>query len=158
MIEFNGYLTGKAKKHFIKCWGSMGRKIIVPVILGVLCPIVLYMIYSSNWKSLIVIVVCAVIVLLSTFIPQKEKTIQAQIPKQIFIKNNSITCITDAESDSRLIDDVKLVREYDEFYELIFPFGKLSAKFICQKSLLTRGTFAEFENLFAGKIERNISN
>ena len=54
----------------------------------------------------------------------------------------------------RNIEDVKCVRDFGEFYELVFPFGKISEKFICQKDLLSKGTLAEFEALFGDKILR----
>lgn len=53
-----------------------------------------------------------------------------------------------------MIKDVKNVYDHGEFYDLVFPFGKISGKFICQKNLLTEGTLAEFEALFDGKIVR----
>ena len=76
------------------------------------------------------------------------------IPKKIVTDNDYIISIADKYSDSRNINDVKLVRDFGEFYEIIFPFGKISEKFICQKNLLVKGTIEEFEALFGDKIVR----
>ena len=48
----------------------------------------------------------------------------------------------------------KYIEEYDHgaFYEFVVPFGKVSDKFICQKSLLTKGTLGDFEKLIGEKL------
>ena len=56
-----------------------------------------------------------------------------------------------------MISDAKQLRDFGEFYEIVFPFGKVSDKFICQKNLLTQGTLEEFEKLFEGKTTRDSS-
>ena len=38
------------------------------------------------------------------------------------------------------------------WYEIVFPFGKISSNFICQKNLIFKGSLEEFEDLFNGKI------
>ena len=53
-----------------------------------------------------------------------------------------------------MISDVKKVVDHGEFYELSFVFGKVSDKFICQKSLLTKGTLEEFKAMFGDKVYR----
>ena len=53
-----------------------------------------------------------------------------------------------------VIGDAKQVRDFGEFYEIVFLFGKISDKFICQKNLLTKGTLEQFESLFNGKLQR----
>ncbi len=63
-----------------------------------------------------------------------------------------VICIADKYKECRKISDVKRVRDYGEFYELVFPLSKMSEKFICQKNLLTKGTLEEFKRLFRGKI------
>ena len=57
-------------------------------------------------------------------------------------------------TESAAIEDVVKLVDYGEFYDLSFPFGKLNDKFVCQKSLLSKGTLEEFEALFEGKIIR----
>jgi hypothetical protein len=79
------------------------------------------------------------------------------LPKRIYIKDDHIVCIADRYTDSKFISDVNKVIDHGEFYELCFPLGKVSEKFICQKDLLTKGSLREFESIFKKKIERKIS-
>ena len=74
------------------------------------------------------------------------------LPKRIYTRDNHIVCVADKYTDSKLISDVTKVLDHGEFYELCFPFGKISEKFICQKSLLFKGSLGAFERLFKGKI------
>ncbi len=76
------------------------------------------------------------------------------MPKRIYTDNEFIAVETDKEGEFAKISDVKKVVDHGEFYELIFPLGKVGKKYICQKNLLTKGTLEEFESLFEGKIER----
>ena len=88
---------------------------------------------------------------LAALIPQAEKSMT---PKKIVVDEESIACTTDKEIVTKWISDVKQVIDHGEFYELVFPFGKISTNFICQKNLLTKGTLEEFEALFEGKITK----
>ena len=74
------------------------------------------------------------------------------LPKRIYSDGESITCVGANYIESKLIGDETLVRDFGEFYELVYPFGKISDKFICQKDLLTQGTIEDFEALFKNKI------
>lgn len=87
-------------------------------------------------------------------IPRSKKEQAAVLPKRIYTERNSIVCVAEKYQERKKIADVKLVRDFGEFYELVFPFGKYSEKFICQKSLLSKGTLKAFEALFPGKIVR----
>ena len=73
-------------------------------------------------------------------------------PHRIYLENDTITCIAEKYVETKFWEDVKVVNDYGEFYELIFPFGNASDKFICQKSLLSNGKIEDFENLFGEKI------
>ena len=54
--------------------------------------------------------------------------------------------------ESKKIADIKLIYEYKEFYYIVFQYGEKSHNFICQKSLISRGTLSEFEEKFNDKI------
>ena len=95
-----------------------------------------------------------VVIPLLTHIPKSKKGKKSIIPKRIYTDEDSIVCVSEKYTEHRLLSDVKQVRDYGEFYEIIFPFGKISSNFICQKNLLTIGTVDEFEKLFDGKILR----
>lgn len=153
MIEFNGYLSGEAEKYFWKKAKSLGIKILLSAMI-VFLPIVLY--WTLQLQHYIAIAVYGIALVASVPLmlinPQSKKNKKAMTPNRIFTDGESLTCVAEKFTETRYIEDVKLVNNYGEFYELVFPFGKVSDKFICQKSLLTSGTIEAFEKLFEGKI------
>lgn len=153
MIEFNGYLTGFAKKHFLnKSVRFVQYSYIVAIIL--MSPTLFAFMIKLLNPTQIVIICFGAIIIPFTFQIKTKKGKQKITPKRIYVKDNTIVCITDTYTESKFIDDVKEVRDYGEFYYLIFPFGKISTSFVCQKNLLSNGTLEEFEALFEGKVVR----
>ena len=153
MIGFDGYISGEAKKFYRKKSRRMGRNIFF-ISMGIFSPAIIALaINLKNWVILIGYISLFAIVPLLFMIPQGQKTDREMTPKRIYTDGEYIVCLTDKVTESRLISDVKQVNEYGEFYELVFPFGKLSEKFICQKSLLSEGTLEDFEKLFDGIIK-----
>ena len=73
-------------------------------------------------------------------IPKGKREKISITPKKICIEDGYITCIADKYEECRSISDVKCVVDHGDFYELTFPFGKISEKFVCQKNLLTKGS------------------
>ena len=152
MIEFKGYLTGAAEKAFFR----KGRNMIIKFFyIGELFTIPLLFYIAKIFRSPSFIYIFGgffLIVPLLFFIPQSKKERLAMLPKRIYTDNEYIVCVAERYTDSKLISDVKEVIDHGEYYELTFPFGKLSDKFICQKALLSQGTLEKFEALFKGKI------
>lgn len=153
MIEFNGYISGDAKKFFLKKERKTIRSLML-VSLLLVSPILFSFFSFSNKFGLYFL--CSVIVLIFIFpyVPRSKKEIKSIIPNKIFVYDDLITCVAEKYSESQYIERVKKVYDYGDFYELIFPIYRGSDKFVCQKSLLTKGTLAEFEALFSEKIER----
>jgi hypothetical protein len=56
------------------------------------------------------------------------------------------------------MEGIKGVRDFGEYYVLIFRGLGNFSQIICQKDLLTNGTIEQFEELFDGKIVRKQSN
>lgn len=153
MIEFNGYLTDSAQDHFFKRTVRFAQNLLLSGI-ALLTPIFLiYLFKSFSWSLLIAY--CAVLLSVPIMCRIKTKKGKKRItPKKIYINDDTIVCIADTYTESQFIEDVKEVYDYGEFYVLEFPFGKYSEKYVCQKNLLIKGTFEEFEALFEGKIIR----
>ena len=161
MVEFNGYINGKAEKHF---W-HISRKFVFRLIVFamiVLLPIFIYLSARYNYFELLIafVIAFALFCLLPFIIPVTKKQKEATIPKRIYIEEDGysgpdgIVAETNSEKTHRYISDASRVIDYGEFYHICFPFGKICNEFICQKNLLTKGTLEEFEALFEGKIER----
>ena len=152
MIEFTGVISGNAEKYFWARARRLGLKIILVSELLVLAPIIFYMIIKSNWLTASVAVIGGCIIPLFVFIPKSKKEKMLLLPKRIYTDGESIVCVGENYSESKLIGDETLVRDFGDFYELVYPFGKVSDKFICQKNLLSQGSLEDFEALFEGKI------
>ena len=154
MIEFDGYISGEALKYFWK----KGRYITLYIFsfsLSVLLPAMIYISWALNFYSILIAYsgFSAFMVLLILLWPNQKD--EVFIPKKVFTDNEHIVVIMGKHEEFRLISDATVVKEYDEFYFIEFPFGQKSGNFVCQKSLLTKGTLEEFEALFPGKIERH---
>ena len=83
--------------------------------------------------------------------PSKKKPM---LPCKITVDHEYIEYISEQATVCRYVSDVKLVRAYGDFYDIISYFGKGSDFFVCQKDLLSCGTLEDFEKLFDGKIVR----
>lgn len=157
MIEFKGYLTGISQKYFCYQIVKSQQKFIlfasIPALFLIYLFSYLYWGYIVEPKIIILsIILFAILYMLPRIQTKKEK--EKIIPRRVYIENDIITCQSNALVESRTIQDVKEVRDYGDFYYLEFPFGKYSYRFVCQKDLLTQGTLADFEFLFAGKIKK----
>lgn len=157
MIEFKGYLTGVAEKYFNRKTRMLGGNILLVSLALVCIPLIAFGIKYQNW--LIVRICCFgfITVPIMTFIPRGKKEKKSFLPKRIFVEDDCIICVADKYTETKFIEDVKKVFDYGDFYYLSFPMGNISDKFICQKSLLTKGSLEDFESLFEGKIERKIN-
>lgn len=153
MIEFTGYLSGEAEKHFWKKNKAFGIKIFLAAVI-IVFPMVLYLTFQLQHYIAIGIYGIALIVTVPLMLinPQSKKDKKSLTPNRIFTDGESITCVTEKFTETRYIEDAKLVYDYGDFYEFVFPFGKVSHNFICQKSLLTSGTLEAFEKLFEHKM------
>lgn len=152
MIEFTGYLSGVAEKHFHKRSAILGQNILLASVL-IFFPVIVSL--AVNWECWrLIVAYCSLFVLIPFLvrIPKSKKEKIMLTPKKIFTQDEYIVCVADRYTESRLICEAKFLRDYGEFYEIVFPFGKASDKFICQKSLLTKGSLEEFEALFDGRI------
>lgn len=154
MIEFNGQLSGTAEKRFLKRSADYGQIFLLAGELLVFPVIILLAVCLQNWILIWTYLIFSVLILLMARIPKSKKERDAITPNRIYTKDNQIVCVAEKYVEYRNIADVKCIRDFGEFYELVFPFGRISEKFICQKDLLTKGTSKEFEALFGGKIIR----
>ncbi len=154
MIEFNGYISEKAKKYFIKKGIILGQNLALSSVALILPIIFTLALEMKNWLLLCLYCSLFIIIPVLVRIPKSKKEQLSITPKRIFVEGEFIICVADKYTESRLIRDAKQVRDFGEFYEIVFPFGKISDKFICQKNLLTKGTLEQFESLFNGKLQR----
>lgn len=157
MIEFNGYLTGSAQKYFCNQIVKLQQKLLIPVLI-IGYPALFLVFYLAldviiDPISTIIYFILAIGVYMMPKI-QTKKEKEKITPRRVYIENDMIISQSNATAESRVIEDVKEVRDYGEFYYFVFPSGKTSYRFVCQKNLLVKGSLDEFETLFAEKIKR----
>ena len=77
-------------------------------------------------------------------------------PKRIYIDTEEKTIVLECNAQERfhVINSVEKVLDYGDWYHFVFKFEDRDPYFICQKNLLAQRSLAEFEALFAGKLEK----
>jgi hypothetical protein len=156
MIEFKGELTGKAKKFLLK------EQVKVQAIASSLSasifsvPLILAAIYWDI-TMLFMLIPLAFFVVVS-FLPADKKAQKEFVPKRVFVDLKDEVIVSQCENTERfhMIDTVKRLEDYGEWYYVVFQYSDRDMCFVCQKSLLTQGSLEEFEGLFEGKIERRV--
>ena len=153
MIEFSGYLSGKTEKYFWKRNAAFVQKFIfIGVILCIPLPL-LFVEQAGNWSPVVGYLGFWILFgIVFPFLPKSKKEKEKITPYKIIIQDGYISVQTKASSESRKIDDVKIIYDFGEWYSFVFPIGKVSMNFICQKDLISKGTLKDFEELFKGKI------
>ena len=158
MIEFDGYIFGAAEKRFFAKSISLLQNIFLFAVFVFLPTVIRFSKQNGSWIWIAGYCSLFALIPLLVRIPRSKKEKRAMTPKRIYVEDDHVVCVAEQYVESRLISDAKKVIDYGEFYELVFPFGKISDKFICQKCLLTKGTLEEFEQLFSGKIAKYKAN
>ena len=154
MIEFDGYIFGAAEKRFWARSRNIAQAVLLMGVLAILPAVISFAEKVGVWVWIAGYCSLFLLIPLLLRIPKSEKEKRTLLPKKIYVEDEYIVCVGEAYEESKFIDDVAKVIDHGEFYELVFPFGNASDKFICQKGLLTKGTLEEFEQLFSGKITR----
>lgn len=151
MIEFSGELTGITKRYYIKRNISFWRKF---TLFGSLVVNIPLMIFSIVKHISILFYISCVVVILAYFSPCLIKIMSGVIPKKVFIDGEMIVSISDSQTESQYIEDVKEIYDYGDFYSFMFVSGQYTPHFVCQKDLISKGTLEDFEMLFSDKIIR----
>lgn len=151
-IEFNGLLTGEAEKYFRKKSVKFGLGIIL-VALGLFLPGVIALgVFGGIEEILFAYLALSVFLIAFAILPKGKKNRVSLTPKKIHTDGDSITVISEKYAETKFIEDAKIVYDKGEFYDIVFRIGNYSEKFVCQKSLLTKGSLEEFEELFEDKL------
>ena len=153
MIEFKGSLTGEAKKYLQR---KVAKNLSWLFFFGITLVLAFFLsISGKDLEHINLISFCiwpySVVPILRCLSASEKEIV---MPNKITIFDGIITATTNEGDKVRKIEDVKLVREFDDFYALSLRKTPVISYFICQKDLLTKGTEEEFRALFKGKIER----
>lgn len=165
-IEFNGMITGKAKKFYYRkealSWVCLiaciwfGGSIIVPIAFSLMFG---RFIDIDLLAYLLCMVICLIIfctfALLAVFFKKYNL-------KKISFNCRNLYIFKGKRKFTVPISGIKQIEDYGEFYRIklyvVSYVGSDFNIFICQKDLLTKGTLEEFEKMFDNKIVRSEKN
>ena len=151
MIEFKGEFSPQTEKFYFNNSRKAARNLMLFAVI-IWLPIVLsYYLYSFDIKVILYYLLILIVApLYMCVIPLSKKEKKRQMPQKIYTDEDECINVVlgDGRKESCCISDVKCVYDYDDFYYLVFVFGKKNWKFVCQKSLITQGNLEEFESLF----------
>lgn len=151
MIEFSGQISGQTLNFILN--QHRNRGLIAASIVAVLAAIaivVVAVIYDTIY--FIGLAFPVIFVVISIFAKPGKSTYKTILPQKVYIDGETLVSELEESSFSRTLDQVETVIDFGEGYHIKFYSAYRCPNFICQKSLLTKGTIEEFEKLFEGKI------
>ena len=150
MIVFSGYVNDGTLKYIYKKMTKLGwiAGLTEFIIIGIPC-ILIGIVFELWIFSILVVLLLIPLTLLIAWLDRK-----GQLPYLIRLEKNEIYAEIGRGAGSRTLDDIKVILDYGEFYDIIFYFPNKVLNCICQKDLLVEGTIEEFEKLFEDKIVR----
>ena len=154
MIEFKGEISGKCKKFVLNRYKN--TIFIIMLIVGLVFGAITVLV-ALHWKSIaLVFLIVDFFPLICSLFPVSKETQRRNLPTRVFIDELDKCVVIQCENDERfhMFSKLKRVVDYGDFYDFEFHFPDRDLFAVCQKKLLTKGTFEEFEMLFEGKIER----
>ena len=151
MIEFSGTPTGQCRELGLKMAALTGFIGSMMTSILFLIPVVIVSIVW-NWIVIIFVLPLILFVVLASRRPG-EKEYDSIFPTTVLIDGTTITSASKKFCHTRPLSDVKKVIDRGEWYDIVLKFPR-NSRFVCQKDLITEGTLADFESLFADKIVR----
>lgn len=153
MIEFSGKISGQTLNYTLNQERNRGliSASIVSVLLAI-AVVVVAILYDTIF--FIGLAFPVIFIVISIFAKPSKSTYNLILPQKVYIEGDTLVSENEKFSFSRSLDQVESVIDFGEGYHIKFYSAYRCPKFICQKSLLTKGTIEEFEKLFEGKIIR----
>ena len=158
MIQFKGELSKKTIKHICKCQKYIAMMVVGLTISITLVPAYIFFAFNppetADEKMIFwILVYCTVVVIVGTLFSPYKCNYPDILPTEITIYDSGVMVSIGKEfQHTRKINRVKMVKDYGEWYEIIFSKKFFRGYFVCQKDLITRGSIREFEKLFESKI------
>ena len=157
MIVFDGYLTGNAYKYFINKVITNESKVMIVLLLFTFPAFLVFSIKTNTlipgMSSLFILTALSPLFVKSCYTKKTQKRMNLK-KIVINVEDGDIKSISDKTIVCNYISKVKEVRDYGEYYDIVFPLIHLTSVFVCQKNLISKGSLEEFERVFEGKIKR----
>lgn len=122
---------------------------IIALIIGILNNRIIYS---------IILIVILFLLSLSMFLMPKKRIENVKINSKIIIDKNIVSMLystnfhTNRLPINKNIQKIKKIYDYGICYCIIFNFGDITNAWVCEKKLISKGSIAEFENIFKDKI------
>lgn len=155
MIEFCGQLSDKVVHYMLKQEAISGV-IISLIILMVVVIITIILGLMWDWIVLLCNIIPVLMIILTLFCYRKptKKLRNLIMPNRVCILEDTIECENGHFYHIRFLSDIKKIIDFGEWYHIIFKYAERNQCFVCQKTLISKGTIEDFEKLFEGKINR----
>ena len=166
-IEFDGMITGKAKKAYYKketlSWICLitsiwlGCAIIIPIAFTLMFGMKLQDVYDLPFVLGMAVSTIIFFVLAIIAVRLKKYSL-----KKISFDSKNAYILKGKRNYTVPATGIKQIADYGEFYQIKLYFAAYVGFefniFICQKDLITKGTLEEFEKMFDEKLVRSEKN
>lgn len=165
-IEFNGMITGEAKKFYYKKEALSWICFIACIWIGgaIIVPLSFSLMYGRFIDiDLLAYILCIVIFLIIfCAIALSAVFLKKYSLKKISFDSRNLYIFKGKKNFTVPVSGIKQIEDYGGFYRIklyFFSYVGLDFNiFICQKDSLTKGTLDEFEKMFGNKIVRSGKN
>ncbi len=158
MIEFNGEQSNECKLLIAR---EKSKKIgLLFTIINSIADIFILVFGILNNKLFVSLLTAIIFLLLAvlTFITPKKQVSNVKINTKIVITSDTILMdystnfYTNKKTLTRKISNIKKIIDFGICYCIIFKHGDITNSWICEKSLITKGSISNFEELFCKQI------
>lgn len=158
MIEFNGEQSNECKLLIAR---EKSKKIgLLFTIINSIADIFILVFGILNNKLFISLLTAIIFLLLAvlTFITPKKQVSNVKIDTKIVITSDTILMdystnfYANKKTLTRKISNIKKIIDFGICYCIIFKHGDITNSWICEKSLITKGSISNFEELFCKQI------
>lgn len=158
MIEFNGEQSNECKLLIAR---EKSKKIgLLFTIINSVADIFILVFGILNNKLFVSLLTAIIFLLLAvlTFITPKKQVSKVKIDTKIVITSDTIQMdystnfYANKKTLTRKISNIKKIIDFGICYCIIFKHGDITNSWICEKSLITKGSISNFEELFCKQI------
>ena len=155
IIEFKGELSDCARKFLVKNQ-IKGQVIAALIVFSLFSPLAIGLIIQNYVIIGIMFLMSVALFVGLSFVPPSRKTQNKFFPTGIIIdvEDSIITRVSSNGEMFRGFDNIEVIKDYGEWYHIVFNWHSKDPYFVCQKNLLTQGSIEDFEKLFEDQIER----
>ena len=153
IIDFNGELTGEAKKFLLR--RQVKTQLLISLIVFFIWGPVITLVALSWDSGLLCFHLMFVVMFVFSALPPSKSAQKTFMPIRVFVDLDDELIVYKSKKSEviRTFDTLKKIIDYGDWYYIEFYFPSKNQYFVCQKDLLAHGTLENFEKLFFKKLE-----